>query len=359
MELYGRLCGWTLARAHARSGDRDRDRRLPRQAATSFDRAIADFAERLRRPERARLRGTQERCGERTGSRRPRHLASPARRIEAVGRDRRPQRAMRHHSSRSSDAGVHRATDASADERSACIAARLRPFRAAGRRDGRVDDLGTDGPTGAGVRRDRRRAGPERALRDAARRRRLRAAGELTRLFVGPSAGVATLSASSVALVATTGTDSAKYIALTVALTLMVGVLYIAGGLARMGFVARFFARPVLDGFIVGLGLYIAISQLPKVVGIVKPRATRWRCSCAHRHRHRPLGVVDGHRRGHRDAGTVRARTLRTQAPRGDHRGRGRRARDQGTRLGRRGCVSARCRRALSSSRSRASRGAT
>ena len=51
----------------------------------------------------------------------------------------------------------------------------------------------------------------------------------------------------------------------------MVGVIYIAGGLARMGFVARFFARPVLEGFIVGLGLYIAIGQLPKVVGIKKP----------------------------------------------------------------------------------------
>src|SRR4051794_25128305 len=95
--------------------------------------------------------------------------------------------------------------------------------------------------------------------------------GSSLRLFVGPSAGVATLSASTVALVATTGTGSAQYIALTVALTLMVGVLYIAGGLARMGFIARFFARPVLDGFIVGLGLYIAIGQLPKVVGIEKP----------------------------------------------------------------------------------------
>src|SRR6478736_6159767 len=95
--------------------------------------------------------------------------------------------------------------------------------------------------------------------------------GSSLRLFVGPSAGVATLSASTVALVATTGTDSATYIALTVALTLMVGVLYIAGGLARMGFIARFFARPVLEGFIVGLGLYIAIGQLPKVVGVAKP----------------------------------------------------------------------------------------
>ena len=30
MAAYGTLCGWTLARAHARSGDPDRDRRLPR-----------------------------------------------------------------------------------------------------------------------------------------------------------------------------------------------------------------------------------------------------------------------------------------------------------------------------------------
>ena len=79
------------------------------------------------------------------------------------------------------------------------------------------------------------------------------------------------MSASTVALVASASTGSAEYIALTVALTLMVGVIYIAGGLARMGFVSRFFARPVLEGFIVGLGLYIAIGQLPKVVGIEKP----------------------------------------------------------------------------------------
>jgi SulP family sulfate permease len=95
--------------------------------------------------------------------------------------------------------------------------------------------------------------------------------GSSRHLFVGPSATVATLSASSVAVVATASTGSAEYIALTVALTLMVGVIYIAGGLARMGFVSRFFARPVLEGFIVGLGLYIAIGQVPKVVGIEKP----------------------------------------------------------------------------------------
>ena len=95
--------------------------------------------------------------------------------------------------------------------------------------------------------------------------------GSSRHLFVGPSATVATLSASAVAVVATASTGAGAYVALTCALTLMVGVIYIAGGLARMGFVARFFARPVLEGFIVGLGLYIAIGQLPAVVGVEKP----------------------------------------------------------------------------------------
>ena len=56
LEVYGQLCGWTLARAHARSGDRIA---IAAYLGTgdAFDRAIAEFAERLRRPERARPRG--------------------------------------------------------------------------------------------------------------------------------------------------------------------------------------------------------------------------------------------------------------------------------------------------------------
>src|SRR3954451_21300046 len=95
--------------------------------------------------------------------------------------------------------------------------------------------------------------------------------GTSRHLFVGPSATVATLSASSVAVVATASTGSGEYVALTCALTLIVGVIYIVGGLARLGFVARFFARPVLDGFIVGLGVYIAAGQPAQGVGIEKP----------------------------------------------------------------------------------------
>jgi uncharacterized protein (DUF2252 family) len=45
LALYGRVCGWTLARAHARSGDRIAIGSYLGKGKT-FDRAIAEFAER-------------------------------------------------------------------------------------------------------------------------------------------------------------------------------------------------------------------------------------------------------------------------------------------------------------------------
>ena len=52
---YGKLCGWTLARAHARSGDRVAIASYLGKSDV-FDQAVAAFAGDLRRPERARLR---------------------------------------------------------------------------------------------------------------------------------------------------------------------------------------------------------------------------------------------------------------------------------------------------------------
>ena len=96
----------------------------------------------------------------------------------------------------------------------------------------------------------------------------------------------------------------------------MVGVIYIAGGLARMGFVSRFFARPVLEGFIVGLGLYIAIGQLPKVVGIEKPSGDTLAVLVKTIADVGKLGMDHGRRRGRRAGRAVRARALRAEAPR-------------------------------------------
>jgi hypothetical protein len=43
MKIYAQLCGWTLARGHARSGDRIAIAAYLGSSDT-FDRAIADFA---------------------------------------------------------------------------------------------------------------------------------------------------------------------------------------------------------------------------------------------------------------------------------------------------------------------------
>ena len=93
--------------------------------------------------------------------------------------------------------------------------------------------------------------------------------GTSTRLFVGPSSTICALTATVVAPLAAAGGD--EYVLLTAMLSLIVGVTFIALGLLRMGFLSRLFAEPVLDGFIVGLGLYIAVGQLPKLAGLEKP----------------------------------------------------------------------------------------
>jgi high affinity sulfate transporter 1 len=93
--------------------------------------------------------------------------------------------------------------------------------------------------------------------------------GSSQRLFVGPSSTVAALTATVVAPLAAAATD--QYVVLTAVLSVLVGVLFVGLALLRMGFISRLFARPVLDGFIVGLGLFIAVGQLPKLVGIDKP----------------------------------------------------------------------------------------
>lgn len=91
--------------------------------------------------------------------------------------------------------------------------------------------------------------------------------GRSRRLVVGPSSTVAIVSASVVAPLAASAPQD-RYIALTIALALMAGIILVAGGIARMGFVAKFLAKPVLDGFIIGLAFTIAMGQVGKLVGV-------------------------------------------------------------------------------------------
>ena len=90
--------------------------------------------------------------------------------------------------------------------------------------------------------------------------------GTCRQLTVGPSSAIAAYSAAVVAPLALG--DSGRFIALSALLALLVGVLLLVAGLARAGFIADFFARPVLTGFVAGLALVIGVGQLYKLLGV-------------------------------------------------------------------------------------------
>jgi sulfate permease, SulP family len=95
--------------------------------------------------------------------------------------------------------------------------------------------------------------------------------GSSRKLFFGPDAAPAAVSAGVVVAVVGAHASGQKYIAATAVLALLVGVIFIVLSLLRLGWTSKFFAQPVLAGFVFGLGWFIAISQLPKVVGLHKP----------------------------------------------------------------------------------------
>jgi len=90
--------------------------------------------------------------------------------------------------------------------------------------------------------------------------------GTSRHLKVTVSSTMAIMSASVVADAA--GGDPAAYLALTAALALIVGVILVAAGLARLGFISDFLTKSVVTGFIFGLAITIIIGQIPKILGV-------------------------------------------------------------------------------------------
>jgi MFS superfamily sulfate permease-like transporter len=85
-------------------------------------------------------------------------------------------------------------------------------------------------------------------------------------LSAGADSTIAPIFAGSLALLA--GTGSPHYAALAAALALAVGLVLIAAGLARMGWVANLLSEPVTTGFLAGIAIHIAASQFPAVLSL-------------------------------------------------------------------------------------------
>ena len=64
--------------------------------------------------------------------------------------------------------------------------------------------------------------------------------------------------------------DASTYIALASGMIVLTGVLFLLAGVCRLGFVTAFLSKPVMEGFVFGLAIFVTISQLPKLFGVAK-----------------------------------------------------------------------------------------
>ncbi len=85
-------------------------------------------------------------------------------------------------------------------------------------------------------------------------------------LAVGPVAVVSLMTAAAVGELASQGTP--EYYAAAMALALLSGLMLLAMGWLKLGFLANFLSHPVISGFITATGLIIAASQLKHILGV-------------------------------------------------------------------------------------------
>jgi len=88
-------------------------------------------------------------------------------------------------------------------------------------------------------------------------------------LSSGADSTITPIFAGGIAALAAAG--SADYLNLAAALALMVGLLVLAAGIFRLGWIADLLSIPVTIGFLTGIAAHILISQLPVILGLPPP----------------------------------------------------------------------------------------
>ena len=82
------------------------------------------------------------------------------------------------------------------------------------------------------------------------------------------SATTATSAVSASAVGAIVSDDPTRFAALSATFALMVAVVLVGAGLLRIGGVSDLVSKPVMTGFLFGLGMTITVDQLPKLLGV-------------------------------------------------------------------------------------------
>ena len=97
--------------------------------------------------------------------------------------------------------------------------------------------------------------------------------GTSRELAVGPAAIICILIVAGVSEFAEVGSD--RFIQLAILTAFGVGILQLAMGLLKMGFIVNFLSHPVNSGFISASALIIAVSQLESLLGLDLEKSTK------------------------------------------------------------------------------------
>jgi SulP family sulfate permease len=90
--------------------------------------------------------------------------------------------------------------------------------------------------------------------------------GSSRQLIIGPEGSISALVAAAVLPLAAAGSDAAAETAAMLAL--LVGSCFLLARLVRLGWIADYFSRPVLIGYIHGVAVVLIVGQLGKLLGI-------------------------------------------------------------------------------------------
>ncbi len=94
--------------------------------------------------------------------------------------------------------------------------------------------------------------------------------GSSRQLVVGPVSTVSVLSGSFLASFGVAGTSQAA--AYTAALALGSGLVLVAAGFARIGWMAEFLSKPIVTGFVLGLTMLVILNEVPHLLGLPTPQ---------------------------------------------------------------------------------------
>jgi len=85
-------------------------------------------------------------------------------------------------------------------------------------------------------------------------------------LAVGPVAVASLMTAAAAGQIAMQGTP--EFLGVTIAIAMVTGVMLVAMGILRLGFLANFLSHPVISGFITAAAVQIAAGQVGPLLGI-------------------------------------------------------------------------------------------